>query len=202
MSGKHPGGAAAAAAAAGVPGLGTITCEAVGYAAFLEKHVCPRRHVASGGPPVQPLGESLCRPGGRQQYISWLTVNEWTREKSPSNPGPPVSRLGMSWLWNSGLLLWLARPCRSPDLGAGRAMRLCLRRPSCLVASVHQPGVSRLALLDLCLHHLTWEQHRPNLESQSGICQYSCEQAWVLVGKKSSGQGGTRRLSQMQTVGV
>lgn len=120
---------------------------------------------------------------------------------------------GMSWLWSSGLLLWLARPCRPPDLGADSGMsphdmdsddpcRLCLRRPSCHMASPHRPGVDRLSLLDLCLHHLSWKQHRPNLESHSGICQHSCEQAWVLEGMISSGQGGTRRHSRMQPVGA
>lgn len=120
---------------------------------------------------------------------------------------------GMSWLWSRGLLLWLARPCRPPDLGADSGMnlqdmdidgpcRVCLRRHSYYVASPPRPGVDRLSLLDLFLLRLTWEPPRTNLESQSGVCQHSHEQAWVLLGKKSSGQGGTRRLSEMQPVGA
>lgn len=79
LSGKHPGGGtgAAAAAAAEVAGVwALVTCEAVGYAAFLEKHVCPWRHVASGGPLVQLLGGSLCHPGG-ETAIYQLVNSKW-----------------------------------------------------------------------------------------------------------------------------
>lgn len=62
---------------AGAESRHRFTCEAAGYAESLVMSACPWRRVASGEPPVLPLGGSLCHPVGdmERRAVQRVCVN-------------------------------------------------------------------------------------------------------------------------------